>query len=182
MNSRSILVAAGFCLACTILLGSALLQFAVGGSRAPADEMATAPSERAQQPRADTSEAGTGDIEPGQAAARRLETLLQRTETLIDARSGSAESYEQSPSGAAPLSDEAISFFGEMVRIIDETKGYSFLVVVGDPNLETASRRAEVLRSSLQLALRHPSRLQIEDRSTSRPQVTVRAIETGTTP
>lgn len=182
MNSRSILVAAGFSLACTILLGSALLQFAVGGSRAPAQEEPNATSVRAEQPSPDTSEAHAGDIDPGQTAARRLETLLQRTEALIDARSGSAGSYEESPSAAAPLSDEAISFFGEMVRIIDETKGYSFLVVLGDPNLETASRRAEVLRNSLQLALRHPSRLQIEERSTSRPQVTVSPIETGNTP
>lgn len=182
MNSRSILVAAGFCLACTILLGSALLQLAVGGNRAPTHEKPTAASERAEQPSSDTTASDAGDVEPGRIAARRLETLLQRTESLIDARSGSAGSYEQSQSAAAPLSDEAISFFGEMVRIIDESKGYSFLIVVGDPNLEIASRRAEVLRSSLQLALRHPSRLQIEERSTSRPQVTVRAIETDTTP
>lgn len=185
MNSRSTLVAAGFCLACTILFGSALMQFAVGSTKNPVHEGQFAAI--AREAPAGTESSGAGEetsekiADRGQIAARKLELLLRRADTVIDERSGIGSSDDAAAS-SAPLPEEAISLFAEMVRLIDETSGYSFLVMLGDPNLENATRRAEVLRSSLLLALRHPSRLQIEERPTSRAQVTVRAIKTSSMP
>lgn len=178
MNSRSILIAGGFCLACTILLGSALLQFAVGSVREPEPDP---PAATTRVERTEPEEAGPeAEIAAGQAAARRLETLLRRVETIVASRASDPDAPERFR--PEPLSEEAVSLFAEMVQIIDESAGYRFIVVIADSDLQAANYRAERIRSSLLLALRHPSRLQIVEQPSSRPTITVRVEETMRTP
>lgn len=207
MSSRSILIAAGFSLGCTILLGSALLQLAVGNVRASdmdsAEAAASAPPAAAVE-----DERSKPDDNPGVAAARHLEELLEEAEALIHGRYPSAgetngrtldgdayAAYPPSSDGIdaaepsdpystepVPLPEEAILLFAEMVQIIDEAGSHRFVIQIGDPDLRSARRRAEILRSSLLLALRNPSRLVIEEAPSSRPQVSVRTLDTLSMP
>ena len=142
---------------------------------------------------------------PGLAAARRLEDLLKEAEALIHSRNPSSSernsraldgdayaTYPPSLDGLdaadphamepVPLPEDAIFLFAEMVQIIDEAGAHRFIIQIGDPDLRSAKRRAELLRSSLLLALRHPSRLVIEEAPSSRPHVRVRAVDTLSMP
>ncbi len=207
MNSRSILIAAGFSLACTILLGSALLQLAVGSGPPPSLAPDGPPLSDTTPGDSDRSEPAVQGIEPkpGQEVARRLEELLTKAEVVIAARQrASATSLPPDPGSgfegvgsgggmdaevaalavrqATPLPDEAILLFAEMVRIIDETSGYRFIIEIADSDLGLARRRSEVFQNALLLALRDPSKLRIEEVAASMPGVRVRAVEASREP
>ena len=180
MNSRTILISGSFCLACIILLGSMAISLAVGDNL-PEDP----PVQENRKPASETIEERDEPTPQPRSRQRpkeliKLQTLTRHAEALM----ATDPAFRVSPNGqpGVPLSDEAVTLFAEMVKIIDESAGLRFVIEVGDPDEFAATERAELLRSSLLLSLKHPSRLRIEEKSTASPQLTVRTTDTTVSP
>ena len=153
------------------------IQLAVGDDRTPEPLEEAADVKTVDEPSEEIEPEPTSAPRHRPKALIKLETLVRHAEVLIATDPAFQVSTDGRP--APPLSDEAITLFAEIVKVIDESSGIDFVIEVGDPDLFVAEERAEVLRSSLLLSLRHPARLRIEAKTSANPQLRIRATDTA---